>query len=152
MTEFIAALFLVTMTAGIAVLLEINHRRTDGLPRAPFGVDLEGDADLLRLRHDLDSGRSRASQVANRSTGVSNSGCTSVNSWSRSASQARVTSSSPRRVWSSSIPRSVKYTSGHLERSHDSVALLDRAADRFERRAHQALELLDVAAVLTDRR
>ena len=61
MTEFIAALFLVTMTAGIAVLLEINHRRTDGLPRAPFGVDLEGDTDLLRLRHDLDAGRTTRS-------------------------------------------------------------------------------------------
>lgn len=55
MTEFIAALFLVTMTAGIAVLLEVNHRRTDGLPRAPFGSDVEGDSDLWRLRHDLDA-------------------------------------------------------------------------------------------------
>ena len=49
----------------------------------------------------------RASQVASRSTGVSNSGKVSVNSWSRSATHARVTSSSPRRRSSSSIPRSV---------------------------------------------
>ena len=40
----------------------------------------------------------RASQVANRSTAVSNSGWRSVNSWSRSASHAKVTSSSPRRL------------------------------------------------------
>ena len=40
-------------------------------------------------RRQSSSGSSRrASQVANRSTGVSNSGCTSVNSWSRSATQA----------------------------------------------------------------
>ena len=52
MTEFIAATFLVFMTAGLAVLLERNHRRTADLPRAPFGADLESDIDLARVRHD----------------------------------------------------------------------------------------------------
>ena len=54
--------------------------------------------------------RSRASQVASRSTGTSNSGFRSTNAVSRSASQASETVSSPRRCSSSSIPRSVKYT------------------------------------------
>ena len=56
------------------------------------------------------SSSSRASQVASRSTGTSNSGfrSTKVRNWS--ASHARVTSSSPRRDSSSSMPRSVKYT------------------------------------------
>src|SRR4051794_29050489 len=102
-------------------------------------------ANSYDVRGQSSSGSSRrASQVAKRSTGVSNSGGTSVNSWRRSASQARVTSSSPRLVWSSSMPRSVKYT--------DLVALLDRAADRFEGLAHDPLELLHVPAVLADRR
>src|SRR5689334_978548 len=71
---------------------------------------------------------SRASQVARRSTAVSNSGWVSVNSWSRSASQARVTSSSPRRFSSSSMPRSVKYIGLFLvssgKRPRDQVLLL----------------------------
>ena len=52
----------------------------------------------------------RASQVANRSTGVSNSGFRSMKSRSRSASHSIVTVSGPRRSTSSSMPRSVKYT------------------------------------------
>ena len=52
----------------------------------------------------------RASQVASRSTGISNSGFRSTKARSCSASHARVTSSSPLRVSSSSMPRSVKYT------------------------------------------
>jgi hypothetical protein len=62
MTEFIAASFLVFMIAGIAVLLERNHRRTAGLPRLPFGADLEGDADLWRVRHDMDVARMDAAR------------------------------------------------------------------------------------------
>src|SRR5690606_17157368 len=56
------------------------------------------------------SSSSRASQVASRSIAASNSGCrsTKVRSWSES--HCRLTSSSPRRVASSSMPRSVKYT------------------------------------------
>src|SRR5690606_33548508 len=49
------------------------------------------------------------SQVARRSTGVSNSGCSSTKSRSRPASTSRETSSPPRRCASSSMPRSVKY-------------------------------------------
>ena len=84
-----------------------DDRRTSG--SGPARAD-----SALALRRGTRSGQSsgsssRASQVANRSTAVSNSGCVSVNSWSRSASQARVTSSSPRRLSSSSMPRSVKY-------------------------------------------
>lgn len=51
----------------------------------------------------------RASQVARRSTGTSKSGFRSTNVRSCSASHSNVTSSSPRRFSSSSIPRSVKY-------------------------------------------
>ena len=42
--------------------------------------------------------------------GISKSGWASTKAWSCSASHARVTSSSPRRFSSSSMPRSVKYT------------------------------------------
>ncbi|SFX27515.1 hypothetical protein SAMN02787144_100282 [Streptomyces atratus] len=55
------------------------------------------------------SSSSRASQVARRSTGTSKSGLRSTNVRSCSASHSKVTSSSPRRFSSSSIPRSVKY-------------------------------------------
>src|SRR5690606_11872523 len=60
--------------------------------------------------HSSSSSSSRASQVASRSTGVSNSGFRSVNTRSCSASQAKETSSAPRRRSSSSTPRSVSYT------------------------------------------
>jgi 3-hydroxyisobutyrate dehydrogenase len=56
------------------------------------------------------SSSSRASQVASRSTGTSKSGFSSTNCWNRAASQATDTCSSPRRDSSSSMPRSVKYT------------------------------------------
>lgn len=62
MTEYLAAMFLLFTIAGIAVLLERNHRKTGDLPRAPFGVDLEADADLARLRHDLDVARRTAAR------------------------------------------------------------------------------------------
>ena len=55
------------------------------------------------------SSSSRASQVANRSIGVSNSGFMSTNVRSCSPSHSSVTVSSPRRSTSSSMPRSVKY-------------------------------------------
>ena len=57
MNDYIAALVLLTLVAFVWVLLERTHHRTAALPRAPFGADLEGDADLARLRHDLDVGR-----------------------------------------------------------------------------------------------
>ncbi len=86
----IAAVTMALVLIGLVVLLEHNHRRTAGLPRAPFGADAEGDADLARIHRELGVARSRrpqssgsssrASQVAKRSTAVSNSGWVSVNS------------------------------------------------------------------------
>src|SRR6185312_8146913 len=75
------------------------------------------DGDSRRADQPVGGGRTgysssssaRASQVANRSTGTSNSGLRSTKVCSRCASQARLTSSSPRRSVSSSMPRSVKY-------------------------------------------
>ncbi len=61
METFIAASVLLFIVAGIVALLERNHRRTAGLPRAPFGADVEGDADLWRIRHDLDFAQSARS-------------------------------------------------------------------------------------------
>jgi uncharacterized membrane protein YczE len=60
---------------------------------------LIGPASQLSLRAFgySSSSSARASQVASRSTGSSNSGFRSTKVWSRSASQASVTSSSPRR-------------------------------------------------------
>src|SRR5882724_3629840 len=63
----------------------------------------------LHLGAAQSSSSARASQVASRSTAVSNSGFRSTKSRSREASQSRVTVSSPRRSASSSMPRSVKY-------------------------------------------
>jgi hypothetical protein len=57
MNDVLAVLFLVLITSGVAVLLQRNHRRTAGLPRLPYGLDLERDTDLWRLRHDLDVAR-----------------------------------------------------------------------------------------------
>jgi hypothetical protein len=54
MTDLIAASVLVFLFVGIWMLLERNHRRTAGLPRAPFGTDADRDIDLWRVRHDLD--------------------------------------------------------------------------------------------------
>ena len=74
---------------GLVVALDLNHRRTAGLPHAAFGADAD-DADLARVRRELATTRaragqssgssSRASQVAKRSTALSNSGYVSVNS------------------------------------------------------------------------
>src|SRR5215217_7306752 len=68
--------------------------------------------------------------------GVSNSGLRSTKARSSSASHARVTSSSPRRAWSSSIPRSVKYMNRPLgERSlHQGTLLLQVNRRRAHRR------------------
>jgi uncharacterized membrane protein len=54
METFIAASVLLFIVAGIAALLERNHRRTSDVPRLPFGADASGDMDLWRVRHDLD--------------------------------------------------------------------------------------------------
>jgi hypothetical protein len=54
MTTFIAANLTLFFFAFIVGLLERTHRRTAGLPRAPFGVDLERESDLRRVEHDLE--------------------------------------------------------------------------------------------------
>ena len=38
---------------ALVVALGPHHRRTLGLPRAPFGADLESDRDLERILHDV---------------------------------------------------------------------------------------------------
>ena len=57
MNTFAAFVVLSVIVVAVWALLERNHRRTAGLPRAPFGADLEHDADLQRLLHDLDGAR-----------------------------------------------------------------------------------------------
>lgn len=54
MSGLFAVLFLLLLLVSIASLLEHNHRRTVGLPRPRFGLDPSRDADLWRIRHDLD--------------------------------------------------------------------------------------------------
>jgi hypothetical protein len=54
MTSFLAATVLLLLLAGIWVLLERTHRRTAGMPRAPFGADPRRESDLWRVWHDLD--------------------------------------------------------------------------------------------------
>lgn len=53
MTEILALTVLTLMIAGVVALLEWNHRR-DVTPHAPLGADVDHDADLWRVRHDLD--------------------------------------------------------------------------------------------------
>lgn len=57
MTSFIAFALLISLLAAVTVLMERTNRRTAGLPRAPFGADIEGNADLQRVLHDLDAHR-----------------------------------------------------------------------------------------------
>ena len=46
---------LIALAAAIIWLLERTHRRAfDSLPRAPFGADREADADLSRIRRELE--------------------------------------------------------------------------------------------------
>ena len=45
------------MLVGIAALLERNNRHNAGQPGVPFGSDVDHDADLWRIRHDLDVAR-----------------------------------------------------------------------------------------------
>jgi hypothetical protein len=68
METFIAATVLLLIISGVVVLLERNNRRTAGLPRAPFGADLEGDFDLHRVQHDLDVAR-RSRMAGRRAAG-----------------------------------------------------------------------------------
>ena len=56
MTIF-AASVLLGMIVGLVALLERNARHNAGQPTVPFGSDLDRDADLWRLRHDLDVAR-----------------------------------------------------------------------------------------------
>lgn len=46
-------LFFLLLLALLVVALEPGHRRTFGLPRAPFGADARPDHDLDRVLHDL---------------------------------------------------------------------------------------------------
>lgn len=59
MSALIAATVLVLLFLVVVALLENTHRHTAGLPRAPFGADVEGEADLNRILHDLDAARGR---------------------------------------------------------------------------------------------
>src|SRR3954454_7880537 len=92
-----------------------------GLPRALMVRGVQSS------RSASGSAPPRASQVASRSTGTSKSGNSSTNACIWSASHARETSSWPRRVASSSKPRSVKYTVAASvgEGFGDQLALLD---------------------------
>ena len=56
MTIF-AALILISMIVGIAAALERNNRHNAGQPTVPYGTDVEREADLWRVRHDLDVAR-----------------------------------------------------------------------------------------------
>ncbi len=56
---------LIAIAGAIIWLLERTHRRAyDTLPRAPFGADREADADLSRIRHELEI--RRQDEQANR--------------------------------------------------------------------------------------
>ncbi len=57
MNTLAALAVLSVLVLAVWALLERTQRRTAGQPRAPFGADLEHDADLQRLRHDLDGAR-----------------------------------------------------------------------------------------------
>jgi len=46
-------IIVIALIALLAAALEPAHRRTHGLPRAPFGADAELDRDSARVRHDL---------------------------------------------------------------------------------------------------
>jgi len=54
MNTYAALVVLTVLVGAVWSLLERTNRRTSGLPHAPFGADVEGDADLARVRHDLD--------------------------------------------------------------------------------------------------
>jgi len=60
MDTAIVMLFLVGFVAWIGVTLEHTHRRTRRLSRMPFGVDLEGDRDIVRTLAEIEAVRSRA--------------------------------------------------------------------------------------------
>ncbi len=46
-------IIVIALIALLAAALEPAHRRTHGLPRAPFGADADLDRDTARARHDL---------------------------------------------------------------------------------------------------
>ena len=64
-TAMDAYLALIAFAVTIVWLLERTHRRAfDTLPRAPFGADREADADLSRIRHELEvRGQEERTQV-----------------------------------------------------------------------------------------
>ncbi len=48
-------LTLLALAGALVWVLERTHRRAfDSLPRAPFGADREADADLVRIRRELE--------------------------------------------------------------------------------------------------
>ena len=53
MNTYLALAVLIVLVGAVWSLLERTNRRTAGLPHAPFGADVEGDADLARVQHDL---------------------------------------------------------------------------------------------------
>ncbi|MGV1010117.1 MAG: hypothetical protein ACOYBY_16170 [Dermatophilaceae bacterium] len=56
---------LIVIAGAIVWLLERTHRRAyNTMPRAPFGADREADADLSRIRHELE--QRRQDERANR--------------------------------------------------------------------------------------
>ena len=57
MTTYIATFVILSLLAGIWVLLERNHRRTAGMPHASVGGKTELDSDLSRVLHDVGAGR-----------------------------------------------------------------------------------------------
>ena len=60
MDTVIVMLFLVGFIAWIGVTLEHTHRRTLGLSRMPFGVDLGADRDIIRTLAEIEAVRSRS--------------------------------------------------------------------------------------------
>jgi hypothetical protein len=46
MTTFIVTIAMLGLFTVVGLLLERTQRRTAGLPRAPFGADLEGGREL----------------------------------------------------------------------------------------------------------
>lgn len=56
-TDIVSTIGIVGVVAAfvgtLVVLMERTHRRTAGLPRAPFGADLEGDSDIRRTVDEL---------------------------------------------------------------------------------------------------
>jgi len=55
MDTVIAAVLFVAVVAALVIALELTHRRTWSLRRAPFGADAPGDRDIARMRAEIDA-------------------------------------------------------------------------------------------------